>query len=176
MTQEQYNKLMCLLNTQPDHKNDKEPSMAASVHLEGKLCLNFLNHSRWILDSGASDQIYCDISLFKKHDVLKGKQNTIIIPDGAQVRVKFIGTVWLNNALKLNRVLYVPDFKYNLISVHKLCLDRNIKIIFVANMCVMQETLKKPLLLGKLKNNLYFVEERLVPIANGDLLNIWNTY
>ena len=37
-------------------------------------------------------------------------------------------------------------------------------------MCVMQEGLKKPLLLGKLRNNLYFVEERLVPIANGDLM------
>ena len=93
LTQEQYNKLMCLLNTQPDHNNNKEPSMAASTHLEGKLCLNVLKHSRWILDSGTSDHICCDISLFKKHDVLIGKQNTIIIPGGAQVRVKFIGTV-----------------------------------------------------------------------------------
>ena len=39
----------------------------------------------------------------------------------------------------------------------------------------MQEALKKPLLLSKLKNNLYFVEERLVPIENGDLLNIYGT-
>ena len=121
------------------------------------------------------DHIYCDISLFKKHDVLKGKQNTIIILDGAQVRVKFIGTVWLNNGLRLNRVLYVPDFKYNLISVHKLCLDRIIKISFVADMCVMQEALKKPLLLSKLKNNLYFAKEKLVPIAKEDFLKLYGT-
>ena len=91
--------------------------------------------SKWILDSGASDHICSDISLSKKHDVLKGKQNTIIIPNGAHVSVKFIGTVWLDNGLKLNKVIYVRDFKYNIISVHKLCLDRNIKISCCKHVC-----------------------------------------
>lgn len=68
--------------------------MAASAHLEGKICLNVSRKFRWILDSGAFDHICCDISIFKTHDIIKGKQNTIIIPDGAQVRVKLIGIVW----------------------------------------------------------------------------------
>lgn len=36
LTQERYNKLMCLLSTHPNLDNDKEPSIVASAHLEGQ--------------------------------------------------------------------------------------------------------------------------------------------
>ena len=103
------------------------------------------------------------------NNFLYGKHNTIIIPDCIQVKVKMVGTVKLDNGLELKRVLYVPDFKYNLISVHKLCLDKNIKISFIVDLCVMQDGLKKPLLLGKLRNNLYYAEEKLVSMTNETL-------
>lgn len=67
----------------------------------------------------------------------------------------------------------MPDFKYNLISAHKLCLDRNVKISFVTNICVMQEALQKPLLLSRLKNNLCYAEDSLVPLTYG---TSWITY
>ena len=41
-----------------------------------------------------------------------------------------------------------------------------------ANLCVMQEASKKPLLLGRLGNNLYYVEDNLVPIAHEDFLKL----
>ena len=107
--------------------------MAASAHLEGKFCLNFVKTTKWILDMGASDHICCDITVFNQYNALTGRHNTIIIPDGAYVKVKFVGTIQLNNGLKSKGVFYVPDFKYNLIFVHKLCLDRS----FVADLCVM---------------------------------------
>lgn len=53
LTQEQYNKLMCFLNTQPDQENNKEHSIAALAHLEGLFCLNFARPTKWILESGA---------------------------------------------------------------------------------------------------------------------------
>lgn len=137
LTQEQYNKLMCFLNTQSDQEANKDHSMAASAHIEGKFCLNFVRTTKWILDSGASDHICCDLTLFNHYKALTGRHNSIIIPDGAHVKIKFFGSVQLNNGLKLHGVLYVPDFKYNLISVHRLCLDKKIKISFVADLCVM---------------------------------------
>ncbi|CAO2814010.1 unnamed protein product, partial [Amaranthus hypochondriacus] len=37
---------------------------------------------------------------------------------------------------------------------------------------ILKEALKKPLLLGRLRSNLYYVEDKLVPIAHEDLLQL----
>ena len=65
LTQEQYNTLMSFLSTQPD-TNSKEPSMATSAHFEGQCSLYVSRPSTWILDSGVSDHICCDSSLFRQ--------------------------------------------------------------------------------------------------------------
>ena len=142
---------MCLLSSQPNKTEEKEQSIAAFAHYEGQSCLHIAKSSLWILDSAASDHICCDISLFQHYDPINNKQNTIVIPDGSHAKVKYIGSIRLNNGLTLKKVLYVLDFQYNLVSIHRLCLDNNAKVTFVANNCVMQELLKKPLLLGRVK-------------------------
>lgn len=157
---------MSLLSTQASKTEDKDSTIAASAHFEGQCSLK---NSVGILDSGASDHICCDITLFKH---INNKKNTIIIPDGSYVKIKYIGTIKLSNGLKLNKVLYVPDFQYNLISINKLCKEHNAKISFIANVCVMQGPLMKPLLLGKMRNSLYYVEENLT-LANANKHTQW---
>ena len=132
LTQKQYDKLMSLLNTQSNKTEDKESTIAASAHSEGQCSLKPV----WILDSGTTDHICCDINIFKHYSHIN-KQFTIVIPDGSHVLIKYIGTIELGNGLKLNKVLYVPGFQYNLISIYKLCQDQNVKISFITNMCVM---------------------------------------
>ena len=48
---------------------------------------------------------------------ISAQDHVITIPDGRKVNVQCIGTVYLNNGVKLREVLYVPEFHFNLISV-----------------------------------------------------------
>ena len=51
----------------------------------------------------------------------------------------------------------MPNFQFNLLSVHKLVKDLNFKIWFSVDHCILQESLtKKLLLLGKARNGLYY--------------------
>ena len=95
-----------------------------------------------------------DITLFTHYDAINNNQNNVTIPHDTHVKVQYVGTIHLQNELQLSNVLYVPDFQYNLVSVHRLCRSKNVKISFVANIYVMQEPSMKPLLLVRLKYNL----------------------
>lgn len=114
--------------------------------------------------------------MFKHYDTISNKHNKVVIPYGTHVKVKCIGTVHLNNGLELNKVLYVSGFQYNLVSIHKLCCDRNAVIKFATDICVIQEPLMKSLLLGRLKNNIYYVEEELTISTSTMLLQLENSY
>uniref|UniRef100_A0A803LAE5 Reverse transcriptase Ty1/copia-type domain-containing protein n=1 Tax=Chenopodium quinoa TaxID=63459 RepID=A0A803LAE5_CHEQI len=63
---------------------------------------------------------------------------TITVPDGRKVIVKYIGSVRLNNNIVLHNVLHVLEFKFNLISVHKLCKDMNCRVYFTHSECFIQ--------------------------------------
>ena len=54
LTQEQDNKLMCLLSTQTNQTEEKDHYIAAFAHYEGMQCLNISRTSKWIFDTKAS--------------------------------------------------------------------------------------------------------------------------
>lgn len=71
-------------------------------------------------------------------------------------------------------MLHVPDFQFNLISVHKLCHDLHCDLIFTSDACYVQgRSLKRQsTLLGKLQGGLYSVEvqhlqkQQVVPVPS----------
>ena len=66
----------------------------------------------------------------------------------------------LLNDITLKNVLYVPKFCFNLIFVSKLSKDLHCSKNFNSNGCFVQEYLmKKPLLLGRETNALYFLQD-----------------
>lgn len=128
----------------------------------------FVKISVWILDSGTFDHNCCDINIFKHYDHINIKPNTIVIPDGLHVKIKCIRSVSLNNGLKLKKVLYVLGFQYKIdLYTYILCQYQNAKIIFVTNIYIYirKVPLMYPLLLGRLRNNLYYLEDKLI-LAN----------
>lgn len=48
-----------------------------------------------------------------------------------------IGDVVVNSLLTLKNVLYVPDFKFNLISVARLISDSVIQVLFHVDFCTL---------------------------------------
>ena len=164
LTSEQFSQLLALLDK---HNNTtsipNENGSSTSAHFAGKFCLASHNHDTWIIDSRASDHIHFDTNLFSYHKPLIRKNHFITVPDGRRVIVTYKGIVKLSTGLVLKVVLFVSDFNFNLLSVHKLVLDMKCRAIFTNDQCLMQESLmRKPLPLGKASNGLYYVQRNMI--------------
>lgn len=137
LTPEQFSQLLALLDRQKGTTNNiNEAAPSTSAHFAGKLCLAYHNLDTWIIDSGASDHISFAINFFSNYQTLNGKNHFITVPYGRRVKVSYKGTVKLSAGLTLNDGLFVPDFNFNLLSVHKLVLDMKCKIFFLLEMVV----------------------------------------
>uniref|UniRef100_A0A803MM84 GAG-pre-integrase domain-containing protein n=1 Tax=Chenopodium quinoa TaxID=63459 RepID=A0A803MM84_CHEQI len=67
----------------------------------------------------------------------------------------------LTKNIILKDVLYVEDCKFNLIYVPKICGDLNSAATFTSGTRVLQSSLIKPLVLGKIKRGLYYLEDHI---------------
>lgn len=112
----------------------------------------------WIIDSGATDHICCDLNLFADVVNITSQHSTITIRDGNGLQVQHKGTVHFGSHIKLNNVLHVAHFKFNLISVRMLCKDKNCSISFTNYACHLSGPFTEPLLLGNFKNGLYCLD------------------
>lgn len=180
LTQDQYNQLLNLLGsihnhgagTSDGHKesaNDLNNAHGA-VNLAGILachssitkignlscrCVDFSANS-WIIDSGATNHMTYNKTLLTKIRPLP-YPFLVTLPNGYKVKVTEIGDAYLSPALTLHKVLIVPSFKFNLISVH--CLTSQLKgiVSFSSSSCLIQgPSLKSPLEIGRARNGLYF--------------------
>lgn len=111
----------------------------------------------WILDSGASYHM-----TFNKTHL----QNIIVLPypllvklpNGYKVKVTEVGTVTLTPKIVLHRVLFVPSFKYNLISISSLTTHLKCLASFSNTCCFLQApSLKRPLEISKVHDGLYLL-------------------
>ena len=84
------------------------------------------------MDTGASDHMTSNHTLFANFKPLN-KPNRVTLPDGTLQHVTQTGHVPLNQAIILNKVLHVPEFKYNLLFIGKLLSDHKFCAIFYPN-------------------------------------------
>ncbi|KAK4400358.1 hypothetical protein Sango_1141900 [Sesamum angolense] len=113
----------------------------------------------WIIDSGASAHMCANAAAFNQLTPLRNKAS-IKLPDGTTQEVKFAGDIHIHGDLTLTHVLFVPTFKYNLLSVSKLCKDRHCRIIFTQQKCVVQDLQTKEVLaVGKQEGRLYLLDK-----------------
>jgi len=72
------------------------------------------------MDSGASEYISSNQAIL--HDLyLLDRPMMVNLPDGDQVRVTHQGKLRIAHDLILNDMLLVPNFKFNLQSIKRLC-------------------------------------------------------
>lgn len=100
--------------------------------------LNFFDKDAWIVDSGASDHIAGNKSLFDEITLLN-KGIKVGLPDGSVKTIYHMGTVTLSDQIRLKKVLFMPDFKHNLLSLSKLLEGSNMNVIFHKNGCTFQD-------------------------------------
>ncbi|GJQ91627.1 putative RNA-directed DNA polymerase [Tanacetum coccineum] len=73
-------------------------------------------------------------------------RGSVVIPNGDSIPVKGKGDYVLLGGTKVNGVLYVPEFKCNLLSVSRLCRDLQCSISFFLDLCIMQGLQKRNLI------------------------------
>ncbi|XP_021770436.1 uncharacterized protein LOC110734579 [Chenopodium quinoa] len=154
ITVAQYNQIMTAFATL-NRTDSKAESSKSMVMMVGNICFLSCSDSKWLLDSGATDHICSDIKIFIEYKVASNMTKYITILDGSRVLVKHIGVVKLNNDIFLHNVLHVPDFKFNLISMHKLCKDLMCELHFTHDRCFVHTQRGQSIPLGSLSAGLY---------------------
>ena len=165
-TKDQYEQLVNLLQTSSSAAQVNLVPHVTSGTTKLAYALNSSNIGAWIIDSGASHHICSFLSIFDSHTSITPIH--IKLPNGNMSIARIVGTVQFSPGLIAKKVLFVPDFKLNLLSVPKLCLDDNCIVSFDNDKCLIQDkrTLKMTGL-GDLIEGLYFLStQRPATIAS----------
>jgi len=100
----------------------------------------------WVIDSGATHHVTHNRDLYLE---LRSLDNTFVrLPNDCTVKIAGIGFIQLFDAISLHNVLYIPEFKFNLISVSVLTKSLKTKVSFTSDECFVQE-LTKELMIGR---------------------------
>ena len=120
----------------------------------------FSSHTQlpWIIDSGASDHMTGQPSVFSSYKPYSG-HDKVKIADGTFSSVSGKGLVHATSSLPLSTVLHVPSFSTNLLSISRITRDLNCSVTFFPSYCVFQDLLTKQKIgSGSEKNGLYFLD------------------
>lgn len=79
---------------------------------------NCLTSQSWVIDSGATHHVSHDRNQFVT--MTDSIDKSVTLPTGIVVKIQGVGQIRLNDYLILNNVLYIPDFRLNLLSISQL--------------------------------------------------------
>ncbi|RVW56491.1 Retrovirus-related Pol polyprotein from transposon TNT 1-94 [Vitis vinifera] len=117
----------------------------------------------WIVDSGASDHMTGDATIFDTYSSCPNNL-TVRIADGSLSKVVGTGSVVLSRDLTLNSVLLVPNLDCNLLSISKLTKEKRCITNFSSTHCEFQD-LDSGKTIGNAEecSGLYILKERHDP-------------
>lgn len=110
-----------------------------NANLSGKslvLYSSLCSPQEWVIYTGATDHISHNQDLFSQPLLTSNTPSHLSVPNGDFVPVDGIGNITINSNITLFDVLYVPSFKFNLLSVRKLTQALNCVILFYPDHCV----------------------------------------
>lgn len=114
--------------------------------------------SKWVIDSGASDHMTGNPTLFSSLDKHTSSSH-VTIADGSTPHVLGSGTIELTPSVSLSSVLSLPNFSFNLLSVSKITRALKCCVSFFPDYCVFQDlSTKKIIGRGRESDGLYIFE------------------
>ncbi|KAK9669557.1 hypothetical protein RND81_13G139300 [Saponaria officinalis] len=141
---EQVMKAISEKNTGDKRSSDKRFSGMSSVNFAGIVVNTVLPHHEtnssldWIIDTGASDHMTPSVCFLSNVKTLL-KPVIVGLPDGTMKQVQQIGDYSLTPDIQLCKVLVVPGFQHNLISVGRLLEHSHLTMTFYPHHCVFQD-------------------------------------
>ncbi|KAJ8439075.1 hypothetical protein Cgig2_018469 [Carnegiea gigantea] len=118
------------------------------------------NNAFWIVDTGVSYHLSSQLHLFtKKRQLRKPIMGRLL--DGSTKHMPMVGDITVCSGIILKDVLYVKDFKYNLLSVSKLLEDSNLVALFTQKGFMLRDlTTRKIVVTGNKDSRLYKLKSR----------------
>ncbi|XP_019250922.1 PREDICTED: uncharacterized protein LOC109229827 [Nicotiana attenuata] len=146
-TNDQYNQILNLLNKE-SHPESSMANMAGPGTSGGAgevkcLMSNLTQKSQekeWVVDSGATHHITSDLELLSDVKCTKKTdKDRVHLLTGEQADITHIGSAILLDKREIKDVLYVPNFKFNLLSVAKLTKELKCNANSFPDCCVFQD-------------------------------------
>ena len=102
-----------------------------------------VSYHYWIINLGATSHICCSKEQFNSFKCLHDSH--ILLPNSTKVKVEGIGSIKLNDDIFLHNVLFIPTFRFNLLSLLSLINDNSFQFTMQPNSFVLQDlkTLKR---------------------------------
>ena len=98
-------------------------------------CLVSSSSFEWVIDSGATDHMTCNSSLFSIFQS-QPSPSTVTLADGSHSCALGSGTIVPTPSIPLTSVLSLPNFSFNLISISKLTRALECYISFFPDFCL----------------------------------------
>ncbi|XP_073041984.1 uncharacterized protein [Primulina eburnea] len=116
----------------------------------------------WITDTGANEHMTGNYSLLHGAKSLCASPSSVRLPNGDYLLVSDKGSVAISENILVHDVLFVPNFRYNLLSVSKFTKSYNCCVTFHPNCCTFQErTSGRIIWTGKERHGLYYLSTAL---------------
>ncbi|KAL3347581.1 hypothetical protein AABB24_021314 [Solanum stoloniferum] len=93
----------------------------------------------WIVDSSASHHVAANKHLMSMNHSTMKKGDKVNLPTGASVDISNIRDASIFENEVVTNVLFVPDFKFNLLSVFKINKELSYFVSFYPDFCVFQD-------------------------------------
>ncbi|KAJ0487830.1 hypothetical protein HanLR1_Chr14g0556211 [Helianthus annuus] len=116
---EQFQKHLAAANKSAQGEPLRTTSMAGKLR----------HDSNWIVDSGCTEHITYQSDALENRTVCRD-QSPVTIPNGENIPVEGKGSHTLPNGTRIQDVLHVPTFTFNLLSVSKLAKDVKCAVTF----------------------------------------------
>jgi hypothetical protein len=132
--------------TEYDSLLQRAHSSSTSLIASGNTCLHSSSGPSWVIDSRASDHMTGNYSSLFSHISSTCSPSFVIVANGTKTPIQ--DTVTTSN-LTFFDVLYLPQFPFNLLYVHKLTLALNCSVTFYPSHCEFQDLKTKRMIGGE---------------------------
>ncbi|KAK6777461.1 hypothetical protein RDI58_024178 [Solanum bulbocastanum] len=113
----------------------------------------------WLIHTCATNRMISNVDLLlNKIKLNKANVQRVYLPNGENTQVSHIGSYELSYGETVSNVIFIPDFKYNLLLVPRITKELNSMVSFYPNFCILRDLCSGRVKgIGKERDGLYLM-------------------
>ena len=158
-----------------DHQDN--PSISYTTRICYSVSINpiFSSSQFWIVDSGATRHICSNAAAFSS--LRSVRNSSVTLPNHIQIFVSLCGDISLNSMIILKYVLFIPQFKFNLLSVSALTNGSQLTIGFLRDSFIIQDIISRRMIgKGEKVEDLYVLDTNTLNSVSTACVNNVSTH